>query len=327
MSTILVEDRVCTMARPALDAIAKTCRRLGHDVFRWRGPYSGRVPHWRYIFPCDLAVLFNGAHTKYDQPLAKLRRMNAKLLFVEIGWNPQRGTCQIDPSGINAMASWAQEPLEVEGKTPLQVGSSGDLLVVLQLDRDSQITRLSPWFRSMAEFVGFVCRHSQLPVRIRKHPKAKPDPALEELVNSLGAAWDNSPTLAAALEDCRAVACINSSCGVEALEHRLPVLCYGRAIYRHPSAVYCLTDDPRLTIEATAEIAAGKCSLMAEQAQAALARIMVHQWPHAEIPDRLPVLLEEVLADAPPKPLPSRRWLLSGARRACEAAAFAWGAW
>ena len=301
MSTILVEARKDANVRPALDLIAETCRRLGHDVFRWRGPLSGRVPYWRHPFECDLAILFNGSHAKYSSVLDRLKKDGAQLLFVELGWHPQKGTVQIDPAGINARASWANEPLVVTGKTPLEVRDQGDLLVLMQLDSDTQITELSPWFANMQQFVTHVCRHSALPVRVRAHPLSPPDARLVHEVEELGGTWDRSASLAAALVDCRAIACVNSSSGVEALAQRLPVLCYGLANYRQPGAVYCLTNGAEETIKATQELAAGNCSLFEERCAATVKRVLDHQWPFAEIPRRLPAILEPLLAGAAPR--------------------------
>ncbi|MBC7855030.1 MAG: hypothetical protein IAF94_16485 [Pirellulaceae bacterium] len=295
MSTILVEARKDANVRPALDLIAETCRGLGHDVFRWRGPLSGRVPYWRHPFPCDLAILFNGTHIKYAPALTRLKQMGAKLLFVELGWYPQKGTVQIDPAGINARASWAGEPLAVEGRTPLRVRSRRELLVLMQLDGDTQITELSPWFANMREFVTHVCRHSALPVRVRAHPLAPPAAELVREVERLGATWDHSASLAEALAGCKAVACINSSSGMDALARRLPVLCYGLSIYRHSGAVYCLKGCEEETRLATEQLAAGSCPLFEECCDAAGMRAMDHQWSFHEIPERLPAMLEALL--------------------------------
>ncbi len=295
MSTILVEARKDANVRPALDLIAETCRGLGHDVFRWRGPLSGRVPYWRHPFQCDLAVLFNGTHVKYGPALDRVKQMGARLLFVELGWYPQKRTVQIDPVGINARASWAGEPLTVEARTPLRVRSQGDLLVLMQLDGDTQITELSPWFRNMDQFVTHVCRHSALPVRVRAHPLAPQAAELVRKVEQLGATWDHSESLAEALAGCKAVACINSSCGIDALARRLPVLCYGLAIYRHSGAVYCLTGCEQETRLATEQLAVGNCPLFEERSDAAAMRALDHQWSFHEISQRLPPLIEAQL--------------------------------
>jgi hypothetical protein len=171
----------------------------------------------------------------------------------------------------------------------------GDLLVLMQLDDDTQITQLSPWFANMRQFVQHVCRHSALPVRVRAHPLMPPAPELRELVQELGGTWDSSASLGKALVGCRAVACINSSCGIEALAHRMPVLCYGLANYRHPGAVYCLTNSGEETRRTTEQLAAGRCDLFVERCEELLQRILGHQWRLDEIPLRLPHMIQSLL--------------------------------
>lgn len=296
MSTILVEARKDQRSAPALDLVAATCRSLGHDVFRWRGPFSGRVYYWPFLFPCDAAILFNGTHDRYSQVIASLRESRTPILYMELGWHPQDGTIQIDPAGINASTTWAQEPLEVVGSTPVVPRSDGDLLVLLQLDADTQVTKLSPYFRNMCEFVTHLCHHSRMPMRIRAHPLQPPTDEIRALVSSVGAKWDSSPHLARALDGAKAVACLNSSGGVEAIARGLPVLCYAKSIFRHAGAAYCLTNDPAETIAATTELAAGQSQLTREAQRAAVERIHGQQWPWNEIADRLPPMLSELLA-------------------------------
>jgi hypothetical protein len=316
MPTILVESRRDEAPGIALDRLAQTCESDGHRVVRWRGPLSGRVPHSRSMAPCDLAVLWNGAHPSYQPHVAALRASGAKMLFVELGWEPQRGHIQVDPQGINACASWACDPLTAAGQTPLQVRPAGDLLMTLQLDRDTQITQLSPWFENMHRFVEFICRHSALPVRVRAHPCQPAADSLVKLVCDLGGSWDSSPSLAAAMEGARALACVNSSSGVAALAAGIPVLCYGGAIYRHEGAAYCLDDQPDLTARVTTELASGRCTLYVERNAELTARIFGRQWPLDAIPHRLPPLLAAMLPAAQPKTVP--RWhsrLVSWQRR------------
>lgn len=305
MSTILVEARKLPICNDPLDLIAGVCRAAGHDVFRWRSPCSGRVPYWRTLFNCDVAVLYNATHARYAQSLARFQAMQARLVFVELGWHPQKGTVQVDSQGINARASWAAEPLRSVGRTPLAVKSSGDLLVAMQLDDDTQITQLSPHFKNMRGFVEHLCHHSALPVRVRRHPLAPPDPGLEQMVVASGGSIDQSRNLAEAMAGCKALACVNSSCGVEALDYRLPVLCYGEAVYRHAGAVYCLDASSTATRTATAELAAGRCSLYLERMQETVSRVLSRQWTLEEIPFRFPPLLASVLAARRPEPMPS----------------------
>jgi hypothetical protein len=300
MSSILVEARSCSLCKPILQTIADTCAALGHRVTRWRGPISGPgVRYSRRLSRCDAAFIWNGAHPTLVSPIAELRRQGTQLAFVELGWHPQRGTCQIDRLGVNARASWTNEPLLTSGITTLPVRKQGDLLVALQLDEDTQVTELSPWFANMRELIGFLCQHSQLSVRVRPHPKAPADLELQRLTRELGGTWDDCPNFAAAMERARAVAILNSSVGIEALAQQMPVLCYGLANYRHEGAVYCLDNSPQATVTATAQLAEGECTLFAERSQAAYERVMSHQWRCEDIPECLPPLLAEMLLEAP----------------------------
>jgi hypothetical protein len=298
--TILVEVRKDPVCAATLDAMAETCHDMGHRVVRWRGPLSGRMPYGRALPVCDLAILFNGAHRRYRPALARLQAWGTATLLVELGWHPQAGHYQVDPQGVNASASWAKTPLDVEGKTTLTVRDRGDLLLLTQLDDDTQITNHSPWFRTMEEFVRFVCATSALPVRVRPHPKSPDMARLCGLVRECGGAWDESRSLSAALESCQAAACVNSSAGVAALESGLPVLCYGNAVYRHTGAVYCLDNDAEKTRVATEELARGRTSLWREKVVALVQRIVARQWTTADVACRLPSLVQELLAATPP---------------------------
>lgn len=297
--TILVEVRKDPTAAAMLEPIADTCRAKGHRVVRWRGPLSGRMPYGRWLPVCDLAVLFNGAHRTYRPALARLRAWGAATLFVELGWHPQAGRYQVDPAGVNSAASWARDKVDVREGPLVSVRSSGDLLLLLQLDDDTQITERSAQFRNMDQLVRFMCRESRLLVRVRAHPKAGRPGQLRQLVSECGGVWDDSPDLASSLSRCRAVACVNSSAAVQAMDASLPVLCYGNAIYRHPGAVYCLDDDPAETRQVTAQLAGGECSLRQLAMAAVVKRIVEKQWTAEEVSTRLPPLVDRLLTSTP----------------------------
>jgi hypothetical protein len=271
-----------------LDAMAEACHDIGHCVVRWRGPLSGRMPYRRSLPVCDLAILFNGIHRAYRSVLARLHAWGAATLMIELGFYPQANHYQVDPRGVNASASWASEPIDVDKNTPLPIRLNGDLLLLMQLDDDTQITEHSPWFASMEQLIRFVGSCSALPVRVRLHPKPPNLERVREQVAEAGAELDRSSSLEAALSRCRAAACVNSSAVVAALAVGLPVLCYGNAVYRLVGAVYCLDADPQATRAATAELAMGRSSLSQEKIAALVARIVARQWTTAEVPSRLP---------------------------------------
>lgn len=293
---ILIEARKDRAPAAMLDAMADECQRLGHHVLRWRGPLSGRMPYGRWLPPCDVAILFNGAHRSYRPALARLRARGTATIFVELGWYPQAGHYQVDPLGVNAAASWTTEPLVSDGASPVVVRSDGDILLLLQLNDDTQITERSPWFANMESLVEFVCRHSQLPVRVRPHPLDRRNLSLRRLVENSGGTWDTAETLAHSLAAAKAVACINSSAAVEAMAHGLPVLCYGEAVYRHEGGVYCLDNCSRKTDLVTADLKRGACSLHAEKITEIVDRIVQKQWRVGDVSRRLPPLLESLLA-------------------------------
>jgi hypothetical protein len=85
---------------------------------------------------------------------------------------------------------------------------------------------------------------------------------------------------------------------VEALDRRIPVLCYGTAIFRQPGAVYCLQGDDRETSSVTAELGEGRSSLFTECLDATLNRIRAHQWTADQLPDRLAPVIDAVWGQA-----------------------------
>lgn len=295
--TILVEARKDPIVKPILEALATACSQQGYRVKRWRGPLSGRVPYPRRLANCELAIIFNGAHPAYESALATLEKRGCQRLFVELGWFPQTATFQIDPSGINSATSWASAPLSQTPEVPLEVRSSGDLLVLLQDDEDTQITQRSPWFANMHEFLRHILQHSSLPVRVRQHPRHSSSEAVASLISNSNCRLDQSPSLSAALHDCRAVACINSSSAVESLVRHIPVLCYGKAIYRHRGVVHCLRDDGNETRHATERLVNGLSDLYANQVDEFLGRVQKRQWRLESIHYRLPVLLNRIFSD------------------------------
>ena len=296
MAQIVVEARKTPESGAFLNRMAATCRELGHRVHRWRGPRSGRVPYSRWMWPCDLAILFNGTHDRYRPYHARLERAGTPKIFVELGWYPQQGHFQVDPQGINAAVSWAGDRLTAPCRTPLAVPQSSSLLVVLQHDRDTQITHMSPWFENMLAFVRHLAEHSTLPLKLRKHPRHDLDPRLMRLAKEKGLVWDDSPSLSAALGNCKAMACVNSSSAVEAMARRLPVLCFGKSMYRHPEAVLCLTGDGQQLAKVTRQLAHGRCDLFVESVDEMVNRITSRQWTINDIQQRLPPLIDSLLA-------------------------------
>ena len=155
-----------------------------------------------------------------------------------------------------------------------------------------QIRALSPWKR-MAPWVHMLAEQSALPLRVRPHPQAAfPFELVRELHNS-GAKLDESPTVEDAFEGACAVATINSTCGLQAIEAGLPVLCYGEALYRQPYVCYCV-DDEKDTSTITEGLQTKDCHLCPDAMAHMVAMVKEHQWTIADLPTRLGALLKDM---------------------------------
>ena len=160
--------------------------------------------------------------------------------------------------------------------------TDGDLLLLLQLDSDSQIINLSPWFANMAQWVAHMSDHSHLPLRIRRHPLSQPSAEVVRLVEECDLVWDHCTTLADSLVTARAVACILRSS--RTLAHKLPVLCYGESVFRHPGVVDCLSDDGAQTRAITGDLSVGRCDLSEQLIDELVNRVTANQWTIYDVP-------------------------------------------
>ena len=269
-----------------LNGLSGACAQLGCDVIRWTRRES--------IPTADVAIVWNGDPHWYGTAVDDFRARGGRVLFAELGWLPQDDWFQLDPAGVNVDASWVSEPL---GKCDGQAVSvpDGPLLVCLQNDGDTAIMRHSPWFRNSIAWLRHLEDHAAIPMRVRPHPLAATQSAVEAIVNSsTKMEWDESPTFGEAMEGVAGVACINSTCGVEAIGAGLPVMCYGNAIYRHAGAVWCMTSSAELTRERTTQLASGNCDLLADAQREMIERIRAHQWNRNQLAERLGAMFSRI---------------------------------
>ena len=282
MKTALVETRRDLRCAPTLDGLADALSQLGYGVVRWR---SDDLPA-----DADIFVLWNGTHPIYDPMHATIR--GRPTLFVELGWLPQDSTFQLDHRGINSEASWAQRPPSYTPSRHLPK-RDGDLLVVLQDERDMQIRRpeLSP-YQQMLPWLKLLRAKSHLPLRVRFHPKAHANPnVVMWLAAHTAVKIDQSDDLEDAMNGAAAVATINSTCGLEAIRAGLPVMCFGSAIYRVPYV--CLPVEHGTDVaEWTQAIKDGATALCPNAMGAFIGLVLEHQWTLDDLPHRLAKLLQ-----------------------------------
>lgn len=279
---VAVEKRLHIEAEAFLDSVADVISHCGFQVVRWHN--LDGCP------PCDAAVVWNGEHWLYDE----LRSRRIPLLRCEMGWLPHAGTFQVDWAGINGFASWASEPLSRSDGTPIPP-RKGDLLLCLQVARDTAITRQQAPASNLFLWVKQILKESRLPVRLRHHPAEPLHEVFRSVMQQAGnAAEDDSDSLAESVDRAAAVAMVSSSAGVEVIAAGVPVLCYGRAVYRHPGAAVCLYGAGGETERATQAIVDGEPMVYIEPMAEVLARILAHQWMLDDIPGRLPAMLEAI---------------------------------
>ena len=289
---VCVEWRADEQCGAILNLLAGAAVELGHQVCRWRHEGQPWPDRGTPVCPCDAAVLWNGFHPVYSRPRKQLKQWGARTIFAELGWLPQDGTFQLDPAGVNAGASWVAERVGQRTGELVQV-ASGDLLVCLQDDNDSQMC-YSPWFAGAQPFLEHLAHHAQLPMRIRAHPLFPARGGAKRIVAGYPRmTWDDSPTLDQSMGRARAMAVINSTCGLAALQAGLPLLCFGRAVYSQPGAVWQFDGTLKWTYSRTMQLKHRRCDLDRGTQQATLRWVLGHQYTAADLPGCLAAHLGE----------------------------------
>lgn len=235
---VAIEYRADPNIIPSMDTIEEGCKSLGFSTVRCKGPMSGKSVKLKYGIPeCDVAVIWNGYHNKYNKIMKSVKDRKIKHLYAELGWMPQKKTFQLDNMGINYNASWVKNVhIDVTGEE-IKI-EDGPILVPLQWDGDTQITKLSPWFKSSYEFVKFLKQFDRDFI-IRHHPRYKPNQKVVKLIKSSANLYeDRGKNLGKSMENCAAVACINSTCGVKAISLNKFLMCFGLAVYSHKNVCY-----------------------------------------------------------------------------------------
>ena len=148
-------------------------------------------------------------------------------------------------------------------------------------------------FNSNDGFVQHVVANSHIPVRIRKHPDYPLTSGVLSIVeNSANGEWDDSPDIEVALDGAAALACIDSHVGVRAILRNLPVMCYGRALYRMPGVSWrCITAED--TITHTEELKFFLCNLDKGAQDSFIEKCRKETWRLSDLPRRLKDYLEK----------------------------------
>lgn len=296
-----------------LDRIADALLGLGYNVVRWRSAYGEPFPKERF----DASVVWGGFQNWYPPIKRKLIADGTDMLYADVdhfGWyryakDAEGLTFQLqrsrepdlaDAGGIGGDAAWntpdllgpfrPTQPLHLPDRDPPY------LLVALSDDGGMRsIPRLSPYFSSGLEFVKFLLNGSHLPLLLRFHPDYPEPKGVRELAAKGGVRIDDSPDIETALDQCLAVAVIDSHVGVRAVRRSMPLLVYGNTVTRHEGVAYCLDHELRKTMDATKDLLWWRRPLDTRRQVELLAALRKHTWTMERngVRDRLAGLLEE----------------------------------
>lgn len=209
-------------------------------------------------FSPDRIFVWNGNHEHlgdFNQWIRQAGRVD-ELFYAEMAWFPQKGNIYFDNQGVAGLSEmakkeWRKLPEEKEilikrwlekfnEEKELQNTSKGlkhvDVLVPLQIDSDSNITRFSP-FSSMNEFVLFLQEWipDNFSVVVRPHPKTRLNLVEESLPKNFRV--DSEAPLFGLILNSSYVIGINSTVLIEALALNKKVIAFGNGIFDTVSSI------------------------------------------------------------------------------------------
>lgn len=225
--------------------------------YNWSRAYFGKNP-------ADLALCWNGLTGSRRAFMQGALDAGAPRLFAELA--PLPGRVTLDPTGVNFEGSAAADPpkwadiavdetllsglksgLTARAPRRADVGQVEKLdhkvgkflFVPLQVPDDSQIRLFSGWIGGMEGFIAALAKASaKLPegwhIRLKEHPSAKVSLAgtLQNAVEQ-GARFvvDNETDSFVQMQASQGLITVNSSMGLQAFLHDVPVLVTGQAFW------------------------------------------------------------------------------------------------
>lgn len=259
--------------RARVDAAQARAKKPGRTALgRWlkrlllTGQYNWARRHFARN-PGDMAVAWNGLTGGRMVFLSAARDAGAPVLHAELA--PLPGCITLDPAGVNAEGSVPRDPAFFRGQPAGQdwralrdqmraraprrgdvrqidrpVGETPFLFCPLQVPDDSQVRLFAGWCGGFEGFLtALAAAAAHLPpgwhLRIKEHPSARTGAGdlLAPLVAGGRAVIDNETDSLMQMAASRGVVTLNSSMGLQAFFHDLPVVVLGRALYDLPGLV------------------------------------------------------------------------------------------
>jgi glycosyltransferase involved in cell wall biosynthesis len=197
-------------------------------------------------------ILFhNGQLLQYQAVLQKVKSLGIPIIYSELGWLPQKDNVYFDLEGVNARSSLARlDRNNFSGhhirfpKTRKSSIRNNDVLILLQLENDTNILYNSPKFKSNIAFIEAIANSKKVgKIYIRPHPKDKNTEKYTNLISEK-IILDTISSLDSLLKKVSSVAGFNSTALIEALYHDVNIYLFGYGILNNKEvAIDCTETD------------------------------------------------------------------------------------
>jgi hypothetical protein len=198
-------------------------------------------------------ILFhNGLHPSYQDVLDRVKRRFPKIpiVFSELGWFPQKGNIYFDTNGTNGASSIAAESYEkfCSQSYPEHFNKNilnGNVLIVTQLENDTNIMINSPRFKKMENFISHVL--SNIPINvdviIKTHPLDSDRSRFDKFVDHR-VSLQHDGNIDEMLSAAKAIFTINSTVALTALNYPCNIYCFGFGLLNNKRvSVECFRDE------------------------------------------------------------------------------------
>jgi glycosyltransferase involved in cell wall biosynthesis len=197
-------------------------------------------------------IFHNGLHPSYQHVLIRVKSNFPKIpiVYSELGWFPQQGNIYFDTRGTNGASSIAAESFEkfCSRNYPQDHNPNflvGNILIITQLEGDTNIISNSPMFKSMDNFISHVLKKipPDVNVVIKTHPLDRDKSRFEKFIDHR-VSLIHDGDIEEMLTSAKAVFTINSTVALTALNYPCNIYCFGFGLLDNKRvAVECFRDE------------------------------------------------------------------------------------
>lgn len=195
-------------------------------------------------FNPDVLLFFNGNHPMYQKQLNLIKEtIDKPIIFSELGWMPQLNNIFFDSKGVAGRSALSKMSFSDFTKSSLPRNIhrklKGDYILVLtQLENDTNMIIDSPRFKKVTNFVRYVI--SQKPDKrfiVKCHPLDKSWQSLKDEFESDNVQVTQDGNLSELFSSACAVCSINSSALIEALKYDVNIYQFGNGLLNNKDVV------------------------------------------------------------------------------------------